>query len=61
LPKDYLEMFTTRVRSVEPGQIQAAAQKYSDPAQATIVVVGDAGQIEKSLEKFGPVQVEKAK
>jgi len=61
LPKDYLEMFTTRVRSVEPDQIQAAAEKYLDPAKATIVVVGDAGQIEKSLEKFGPVQVEKAK
>jgi len=61
LPKDYLEMFTSRVRSVEPGQIQAAARKYIEPSQATIVVVGDAGQIEKALEKFGAVQVEKAK
>jgi predicted Zn-dependent peptidase len=49
------------VRSVEPDQIQAAARKYIEPGQATIVVVGDAGQIEKSLEKFGAVQVEKAK
>ena len=61
LPDDYLEMFTRRVRSVEPGQIQAAARKYMDPGQATIVVVGDAAEIEKSLERFGPVQVEKAK
>lgn len=61
LPDDYLEMFTTRVRSVEPGQIQAVAQKYFDPAKAAIVVVGDAARIEKSLEKFGPVQVETAK
>ena len=61
LPKDYLAMFTTHVRSVEPDQIQSAAQKFLDPAKATIVVVGDAAQIEKSLEKFGPVQVEKAK
>jgi len=49
------------VRSVEPDQIQAAAQKYMDPGQATIVVVGDAAQIEKSLEKFGPLEVEKSK
>jgi zinc protease len=61
LPDDYLEMFTTRVRSVEPDQIQAAARKYLAPEIDSIVVVGDAAQIEKSLEKFGPVQVEKAK
>jgi len=61
LPGDYLEMFTSRVRSVKPDQIQAAAQKYMDPGQATIVVVGDAAQIEESLDKFGPVQVEKTK
>jgi len=61
LPNDYLEMFTTRVRSVEPDQIQAAAKKYFAPDQATIVVVGDASKIEKPLEKFGAVQVEKAK
>lgn len=60
LPDDYLEMFTTRVRSVEPAQIQAAAQKYMNPDKATIVVVGDAAQIGKPLEKFGPIQVEKA-
>ena len=61
LPNDYLEMFTTRVRSVEPDQIEAAAKKYLTPDQATIVVVGDASKIEKSLEKFGEVHVEKAK
>ncbi len=60
LPDDYLEMFTTRVRSVEPGQIQVAAHKYMNPEDATIVVVGDAAQIAKPLEKFGPVQVQKA-
>jgi zinc protease len=61
LPDDYLEMFTARVRSVEPDQIQAAAKKYLDPDSATIVVVGDAVHIQKPLEKFGTVQVEKAK
>ena len=33
-PNDYLEMFTTRVRSVEPDQIQAAAQKYLDAGES---------------------------
>ncbi|MBZ5592025.1 MAG: insulinase family protein [Acidobacteriia bacterium] len=61
LPNDYLEMFTAHVRSVEPDQIQAAAKKYFAPDKATIVVVGDASKIEKPLEKFGSVQVEKAK
>ncbi len=61
LPDDYLEKFTSRVRSVEPDQIQAAARKYLAPDKATIVVVGDASAIEKSLEKFGQVQVERAK
>jgi zinc protease len=61
LPSDYLQMFTTHVRSVEPDQIQAAARKYLSPDKATIVVVGDASKIEKPLEKFGSVQVEKAR
>ena len=61
LPDDYLAMFTTHVRSVEPDQIQVAARKYLAPGKDTIVVVGDASKIEKSLEKFGTVQVEKAK
>jgi zinc protease len=61
LPDNYLEMFTTRIRSVEPDQIQAAAKKYLSPDQAAIVVVGDVSKIEKPLEKFGKVEVETAK
>jgi predicted Zn-dependent peptidase len=61
LPADYLQMFTTRVRSVEPDQIQAAARKFLAPDNSAIVVVGDASKIETPLEKFGTVEVEKAK
>jgi predicted Zn-dependent peptidase len=50
----------TRVRSTEPDSIQNAARKYISPENATIVVVGDAGKIQKQVEKFGPVKVEKA-
>lgn len=56
---EYLERYVTRIRSVEPGQVKAASGKYIAPANASIVVVGDAGKIGKALEKFGAVKVEK--
>jgi predicted Zn-dependent peptidase len=59
LPNDYLETFVTRVRSVEPGQIQSAAKKYIAPGQAAVVVVGDAAKIGDVLKKFGDVTVTK--
>jgi zinc protease len=52
LPLDYLEKYTTRIRSVEPDQIQTVAKKIIAPDQAAIVVVGDAKKIGPALEKF---------
>lgn len=60
LPDNYLETYTTRVRSVEPDQIQAAAAKYLATGQADIVVVGDASKIGDALKKFGDVTISKA-
>ena len=60
LADNYLETYTVRVRAVTPAQIQAAAAKYFAPKEAGIVVVGDAAQIGKALEKFGKVTVRKA-
>jgi zinc protease len=59
LPKDYLETYVAKVRSVEPPQIQAAAKKYIAPEKATIVIVGDASKIGEALKKFGDVKVVK--
>ena len=59
LPNDYLETYVTRVRSVEPAQIQAAAKKYMSPDQAAVVIVGDAAKIGEALKKFGDVKVVK--
>jgi predicted Zn-dependent peptidase len=59
LPNEYLEKFTSRVRAVEPDQVQAAAKKYMAPDKAVIVVVGDSSKIGKVLEKFGSVTVTK--
>jgi zinc protease len=61
LPTDYLENYTTRIRSVEPDQIQSAAKKIIAPDQSAIVVVGDAKQIGPALEKFGKVEVTQEK
>ncbi len=60
LPLEYLEQYTTKVRSVEPAALRAAAAKYINPDAAAIVVVGDASAIAKPLEKLGPVSVVKA-
>jgi predicted Zn-dependent peptidase len=60
LPDNYLETYTTRVRSVEPDQIQAAAAKYLATGQAAIVVVGDASKIGDTVKKFGDVTITKA-
>jgi len=57
LPADYLENYTTRIRSVKPGQIQTAAKKFIAPDQSAIVIVGDAKQIGPALEKLGKVEV----
>ncbi len=61
LPTDYLETYVTRVRSVEPDQILRTAKKYISPESSAVVVVGDAAQIAKPLEKLGKVSVEKPK
>jgi zinc protease len=59
LPNDYLETYVTRVRSVEPGQIEAVSKKYMAPGEATVVIVGDASKIGEVLKKFGDVKVVK--
>jgi zinc protease len=59
LPKNYLETYTTHLRSVEPDQVLAAAKKYIEPGQDTIVVVGDASKIGEALKKFGDVTIAK--
>ena len=58
LPANYLETFTTHIRSVEPDQVRVTG-KYWSPDKATVVVVGDAQKIQKSLEKYGTVELVK--
>lgn len=58
LANDYMEKYTLRIRAVNTAELKEAARKYLDPAQAAIVVVGDASKIGNSLAKFGQVKVE---
>ena len=52
MPLDYLEKYITRIRSVEPDQIQAVSKKIIATDQSAIVVVGDAKKIGPAVEKF---------
>lgn len=60
LPNSFLEQYTARVRAVTPADIQRVANRYLNPENAAIVVVGDAAQIAKPLEKLGTFEVTKA-
>lgn len=57
LGADFLETFRDRVDAVTIDEVQRAAQNYILPEQATIVVVGDASNLKKSLGALGRVQV----
>ena len=48
------------INAVTAAQVQAAAQKYLDPKQLTIVVVGDIAKIRPGIEKLnlGPIEVQ---
>ncbi|RDC65205.1 M16 family metallopeptidase [Adhaeribacter pallidiroseus] len=52
LPKEYYRDYLKKVAAVTPEAIQQVAQKYVNPDQAVILVVGNADQIEDRLKRF---------
>jgi hypothetical protein len=56
LPADYYQKYLTNLASVSATQVQEAATSLLQPAQMHIVVVGDAKQVAKGLEKYGEVK-----
>ena len=60
LPNSFLEQYTARVRAVTPAEIQRVANRYLNPENAAVVVVGDAAQIAAPLGKLGKFEVTKA-
>jgi hypothetical protein len=52
LPENYLETYRDRVQAVTLEQIQRVAQKYVQPDQTLIVIVGDGAKIEEQVEPY---------
>ncbi len=57
LPPEFLGQYVSRIDAVDAAQLQAAAKKYYDPAQQSVIVVGDGQQIGPQLAPWGPFQV----
>ena len=56
MPADYYEKYLTNLASVDAQKVQDIAKSLINPAQMHIVIVGNAKQIAKGLEKYGPVK-----
>jgi zinc protease len=57
LPADYWQTYRNRVRKVTAAEVTAAVERHVDPAQLTIVAVGNASGFAKGLEAMGSVTV----
>ncbi len=57
LASDYLETYREKVRALTEQDVQLAAQRYFDSANAQIAVVGDRPQVEAQAALFGDVSV----
>jgi len=56
LPEDYYQKYLTTLAAVDAQKVQEVAATLLNPAKMHIVVVGNAKQIAKGLEKYGPVK-----
>ena len=56
MPTDYYQKYLTNLAAVDAQNVQDAAKKLLDPYSMHIVIVGNAKQIAKGLEKYGPVK-----
>ena len=56
LPADYYQKYLTNLAAVDAQKVQDVAATLLNPAKMHIVIVGNAKQIAKGLEKSGPVK-----
>lgn len=56
LPADYYQKYLTNLASVDATKVQNAAKLFLNTNQMHIVIVGNAKQIVKGLEKYGPLK-----
>lgn len=56
-PPEYLQSYRDKVSIVTAADVQRVTQQYLDPARQTLVLVGDSGSFDGSVEALGmPVQ-----
>ncbi len=56
MPADYYQKYLANLAAVDAQNVQNAAKKLLDPTSMHIVIVGNAKQIAKGLDKYGPVK-----
>lgn len=56
LPADYYQNYLKNLASTTPQTVQGMATKYVQPGNMHIVIVGNAKEISKGLEKYGEVK-----
>ncbi len=56
LPGDWLTTFADRLYAVTPAQITQAAKTHLDPAQMSVVVVGDLKTVQPQIEAIAPLR-----
>lgn len=61
LEPDHLETYRFKVESVSAEQVREAARKYISTDRFTLVVVGDAAKLRRSLSRLGRVQLLKSR
>ncbi|HET7655815.1 MAG TPA: hypothetical protein VFK18_02320, partial [Luteimonas sp.] len=59
-PAEALAQYVPRIRAVDAAQVQAMARMYWNPADQSIVVVGDASAIAEQLAPYGTFTIEDA-
>ncbi len=59
LPDDYFNQYVQRVLAVTGAEVQRVAQKYIDPANVAVIVVGDRERVEAGIRalNLGPVHL----
>ena len=56
LPEDYYQKYLTNLAAVDASKVQEVATTLLNPSKMHVVIVGNAKQIAKGLEKYGPVK-----
>ena len=56
LPADYYQKYLTNLAAVDAAKVQNVAKLFLNTNQMHIVIVGNAKQITKGLEKYGPLK-----